>query len=67
MDLKKNGKTIDYTLVTTKVDGYDCVVEGSPAKGLVLKYSHTTYKTDVTVTTKWDDADNQDGIRPTSV
>ena len=67
MDLKKNGKTIDYTLVTTKVDGYDCVVEGSPAKGLVLKYSHTTYKTDVTVTTKWDDADNQDGIRPASV
>lgn len=64
MNLKKNGKTIDYTLVTTKVDGYDCVVEGSPAKGLVLKYSHTTYKTDVTVTTKWDDADNQDGIRP---
>ena len=64
MDLKKNGKTIDYTLVTTKVDGYDCVVEESPAKGLVLKYSHTTYKTDVTVTTKWDDADNQDGIRP---
>lgn len=64
MDLKKNGKTIDYTLVTTKVDGYDCVVEGSPAKGLVLKYSHTTYKTDVTVTTKWDNADNQDGIRP---
>ena len=64
MDLKKDGKTIDYTLVTTKVDGYDCVVEGSPAKGLVLKYSHTTYKTDVTVTTKWDDAENQDGIRP---
>lgn len=64
MDLKKDGKTIDYTLVATKVDGYDCVVEGSPAKGLVLKYSHTTYKTDVTVTTKWDDADNQDGIRP---
>ena len=64
MDLKKNGKTIDYTLVTTKVDGYDCVVEGSPAKGLVLKYSHTTYKTVVTVITNWDDADNQDGIRP---
>ena len=64
MDLKKDGKTIDYTLVATKVDGYDCVVEGSPAKGLILKYSHTTYKTDVTVTTKWDDADNQDGIRP---
>lgn len=64
MDLKKNGKTIDYTLVATKVDGYDCVVEGSPAKGLILKYSHTTYKTDVTVTTKWDDAENQDGIRP---
>lgn len=64
MDLKKDGKTIDYTLVATKVDGYDCVVEGSPAKGLVLKYSHTTYKTDVTVTTKWDDAENQDGIRP---
>ena len=64
MDLKKDGKTIDYTLVTTKVDGYDYVVEGSPAKGLVLKYSHTTYKTDVTVTTKWDDAENQDGIRP---
>lgn len=64
MDLKKDGKTIDYTLVATKVDGYDCVVEGSPAKGLVLKYSHTTYKTDVTVTTNWDDAENQDGIRP---
>lgn len=64
MDLKKDGKTIDYTLVATKVDGYDCTVEGSPAKGFVLKYSHTTYKTDVTVTTKWNDAENQDGIRP---
>lgn len=64
MDLKKDGKTIDYTLVATKVDGYDCTVEGSPAKGFVLKYSHMTYKTDVTVTTKWDDAENQDGIRP---
>lgn len=64
MDLKKDGKTIEYTLVATKADGYECTVEGSPAKGLVLKYSHTTYKTDVTVTTKWDDAENQDGIRP---
>lgn len=64
MDLKKDGKTIEYTLVATKADGYECTVEGSPAKGLVLKYSHTTYKTDVTVTTKWDDADNQDGKRP---
>ena len=64
MDLKKDGKEIAYTLVATKVDGYTCTVEGSAAKGLTLKYTHTTYKTDVTVTTKWNDADNQDGIRP---
>ena len=64
MDLKKDGKTIAYTLVATKVDGYDCAVEGSATKGLILKYSHATYKTDVNVTTKWDDAENQDGIRP---
>ena len=64
MDLKKDGKTINYTLVATKVDGYDCVVEGAAAQGFTLKYTHTTYKTDVTVTTKWDDAENQDGIRP---
>ena len=66
MNLKKDGKTIDYTLVTTKVDGYDCVVEGSPAKGLVLKFTHKTETVDVTLTTKWNDKDNQDGNRPSS-
>lgn len=66
MNLKKNGKTIDYTLVTTKVDGYDCIVEGNPAKGLVLKFTHKTETVDVTLTTKWNDKENQDGNRPTS-
>ncbi|MGF0092996.1 Cna B-type domain-containing protein [Lachnospiraceae bacterium SGI.066] len=66
MNLKKNGKTIDYTLVTTKVDGYDCIVEGIPAKGLVLKFTHKTETVDVTLTTKWNDKENQDGNRPTS-
>lgn len=64
MDLKKDGKSIEYTVVATKVDGYACTVEGNAAGGFTLRYAHTTYKTDVTVTTKWDDAENQDGIRP---
>lgn len=66
MDLKKDGKTIDYTLVATKVDGYDCVVEGSPAKGFTLKFTHKTETVDVTLTTKWNDKENQDGNRPSS-
>jgi hypothetical protein len=65
MDLKKDGKTINYTLVATKVDGYDCVVEGAASQGFTLKFTHKTETVDVTLTTKWIDKDNQDNVRPT--
>lgn len=66
MDLKKDGITIDYTLVATKVDGYDCVVEGAASQGFTLKFTHKTETVDVTLTTEWNDKDNQDNVRPAS-
>ena len=65
--VNKNGKPINYTLQSTKVDGYDLTTSGSGAEGLVLKYTHKVKAVDVTATVKWADGDNQDGIRPNTV
>ena len=63
-DLPKysDGKKINYTVrenavaeYTTKIDGYD------------ITNSYQIKTKDVTVTKTWDDANNQDGKRPTSV
>ena len=65
-ELKKDGKTIEYTVQVSEVENYTCDVIGSGAKGFSLKYTHKTAVVSVTVSTVWNDKENQDGNRPTS-
>lgn len=68
LDEKKDGKTIQYTVKETKVpEGYTQTVEATNPGQVVISNTHTPSKTKVQVTKKWDDANNQDGIRPASI
>ena len=77
-DLTKynGGSEITYTVketetsVITGTDGpgtYAYKVEGSAASGFTVTNTHTPEVRDVVVTKVWDDAKNQDGIRPNSI
>lgn len=68
-----SGNAITYTVKETETseitgaDGpgtYSIKVEGSMADGYTVTNKHTPEKTNVTITKTWDDADDQDGIRP---
>ncbi|MDY2959823.1 MAG: Cna B-type domain-containing protein, partial [Hornefia sp.] len=63
-DLRKyeNGQEIKYTVTE------DAVPEYTPEiNGYNIKNSYTPKETSVTVTKKWDDANDQDGKRPNSI
>ena len=63
----KSGTAIAYTVVEDEVTDYTTSVSGNAEDGFVVTNSHAPAKTSVTVTKSWDDAGNQDGIRPASV
>ena len=72
-NLPKNagGKKIEYTVVEAGVSGVDAskyttTVTGDADAGFVITNTNTEV-VDVTVTKAWDDASNQDGIRPDSL
>ena len=68
LDEKKDGKAVQYTVKETEVpEGYTQTVEATNPGQVVITNSHTPSKTKVQVTKKWDDANNQDGIRPASI
>ena len=58
----ENGKEITYSIVEEQVESYSSKVDGYNVTN-----SYTPGKTSVQVTKKWDDADDKDGKRPTSV
>ena len=68
LDEKKDGKAVQYTVKETEVpEGYTQTVESTNPGQVVITNSHTPSKTKVQVTKKWDDANNQDGLRPASI
>ena len=58
----KNGEEITYTIQEDKVKYYETEV-----KGYNITNKHTPEKTTVSGTKTWQDANNQDGIRPESI
>lgn len=60
------GKAISYTLKAVDIDGYTCKTAAG-TNGLTLAYTHKTGTVSVKASVKWEDADNQDGVRPESV
>ena len=67
VDVKKDGTRIKYEVKGTEADGYDISVAGDilDEKGLVLTYKHIPAVVNVSARVSWNDANNQDGIRPT--
>ena len=64
LDKKANGENISYTIEEVSVEGYTSVISGSIENGYRITNTHKVEKTSVKVSKVWDDATNQDGIRP---
>ncbi len=67
IDEYRDGVRIEYTVEEITVNGYDSVIDGDAADGFVITNTYEPEVVDVVGTKTWDDADNQDGIRPDSV
>ena len=63
LDVYAAGKAITYTVTAADVEGYTASAAGDNA-GFVVSFNHETEKTSVSMTTVWDDKNNQDGYRP---
>ncbi len=65
---QSGGVTHEYTVEEVNVPaGYTESVTGSAANGYTITNTHAPEKTSVKVTKNWDDNENQDGKRPTSI
>ena len=67
LDADKGGTTIKYTVVEVTVPGYTSEITGDAASGFTITNSYTPETIDVKATKNWDDANNQDGKRPTKI
>ena len=61
-------ETVVYTVRETSTpDGYASAVSGDATEGFTVTNTHAPATTSVSATKTWDDADDQDGIRPASI
>ncbi|MCY7216623.1 Cna B-type domain-containing protein, partial [Streptococcus cristatus] len=68
LDAQKGGKAIDYKVVeATSITGYTTEVTGDAATGFMITNSYSPETVDIKATKNWDDANNQDGKRPTKI
>ena len=67
LDVYNAGQPIAYTVEEVNVAGYQSSITGSAADGFTITNTHTPEKTALSVKKVWDDADDQDGMRPDAV
>lgn len=68
LDEKKAGKDITYTVEEVNVPtGYTVAITGDAKAGFIVTNSHTPDTTEVSGSKTWNDANNQDGKRPSSI
>ena len=67
LDADKGGTPIQYTVVEVTVPSYTSEVTGDAASGFTITNSYSPETVDVKATKNWDDANNQDGKRPTKI
>ncbi|WP_049520731.1 Cna B-type domain-containing protein [Streptococcus oralis] len=67
LDADKGGTPIKYTVVEVTVPGYTSEITGDAASGFTITNSYSPETVDVKATKNWDDANNQDGKRPTKI
>ena len=61
------GVAIAYTVEEVSVAGYQSSITGDAADGFTITNTHTPEKTALSVKKVWDDANDQDGMRPDAV
>ncbi|MQW24005.1 MULTISPECIES: Cna B-type domain-containing protein [unclassified Lactococcus] len=68
LDERANGKDIVYTVKeVSSVTDYDTTINNQDQGNITIANTHTPELTEIVGEKIWDDKDNQDGIRPTSV
>ena len=67
LDKYAEGVEIVYTVSEIAVEGYETVITGTQTEGYVITNSHNPETTVVTGTKTWNDAGNQDGVRPEAI
>ena len=68
LDQYSGGQKIEYTVREVAVSGYTCLVSVDSMTGMVtITNTHTPETVKVPVRKVWNDADNQDGLRPGSI
>lgn len=69
LPVRKNGKLITYTIVEETVDGPYAKpsINGSATAGFTVTNTYAPQTTEVDVTKVWEDNNDQDGIRPSSI
>ena len=68
LDAKADGKAITYTVKEVAVpEGYKVTVNDKDKANVVLTNTHEPALTEMKVTKKWEDANDQDGLRPKSI
>ena len=68
LPLKNNGTAITYSVKeTTGITGYSIATYGSVEEGFTITNTHVPTTVDISVQKNWEDANNQDGIRATSI
>nr|WP_238482617.1 Cna B-type domain-containing protein [Lederbergia galactosidilytica] len=68
LDEKEAGETIEYSVVElTDLPEYETTVNDKDHGNIIITNSHTPEVTEVSGTKTWNDANNQDGIRPESI
>ena len=67
LNVYKDGKKIKYNFSEEVNDKYTVSYTNSTTENFTITNTHIPEKTSVNVTKVWIDADNQDGIRPSSI
>ena len=64
---RDHGVKIDYTITEDGTEGYTTEISGDAQNGFTVTNTHEPEKISLVVNKTWEDADDQDGIRPESV
>ena len=67
LDKFADGEEIVYSIEEVEVEGYTSAITGTVAEGFTVTNTHTPETIEIPVEKIWEDADNQDGIRPESI
>ena len=67
LDKFAEGEEIVYTIEEVEVTDYTSAITGTVAEGFTITNSYTPETIEIPVEKVWEDADNQDGKRPTEI